>query len=297
MNQLAVIQKNAATPAMPESWNYDDSVGRMRQLVYKWKNLTLEVATELWVAREKLAVDKAGAARIMHDANASCMTWSGYCKDVGINYTTANRWLNKWFPQDASKSNQTIDDEMCAVSDLYELIGAGKKFKTITADPPWAYSNQATRAATDNHYKTMTIDEICNLPIKELADESAHLHLWTTNAFLYDSARVMEAWGFEYKSVFIWTKPSMGIGNYWRVSHEYLIFGMKGNLPFNDRSEMSWFTAKRSKHSQKPGEVIKKIEKVSPPKYLELFGRDTRRGWTVWGNQIRRTLFNEEAFS
>ena len=88
----------------------------------------------------------------------------------------------------------------------------------------------------------------------------------------------------------------MGIGNYWRVSHEFMMLGIKGGLPFNDHSEMSWYSEKRSKHSRKPHEIIRKIEKVSPGPYLELFGRETRKGWTVWGNEIERHLFNEQAF-
>ena len=197
-----------------------------------------------------------------------------------------------------SPSNTTdVVSSPCAVSDLHSLAASGKKFKTILADPPWAYSNQATRAATNNHYDTMTVEDICALPVKELADECAHLHLWTTNAFLFEAPQIMDAWGFEYKSCLLWIKPTMGIGNYWRVSHEFMLLGVKGSLPFNDHSEMSWYQEKRSSHSTKPIEIISKIEKVSPGPYLELFARETRSGWTSWGNQISRTLFNEAAFN
>ncbi|HSH45129.1 MAG TPA: LmbU family transcriptional regulator [Longimicrobiales bacterium] len=92
----------------------------------------------------------------------------------------------------------------CSVEDLSVLSGRGDRFATIYADPPWQYGNQATRASTDNHYSTMAVDEICGLPVAQLATENAHLHLWTTNAFLHDAmTRVMPSWGFEYKSMFI----------------------------------------------------------------------------------------------
>jgi N6-adenosine-specific RNA methylase IME4 len=69
--------------------------------------------------------------------------------------------------------------------DLGELIASGERFGTIYADPPWLYANQATRAATSNHYRSMTVDELCALPVGELAADDAHLHLWTTNGFLF----------------------------------------------------------------------------------------------------------------
>jgi N6-adenosine-specific RNA methylase IME4 len=187
--------------------------------------------------------------------------------------------------------------ETCATPDLQSLIDAGKKFSTIYADPPWQYSNQGTRAATNNHYDTMSIDDIAALPIASLVADHAHLHLWTTNAFLFDAKGIMEAWGFQYKSCFIWVKPQMGIGNYWRVSHEFMLLGVRGSCPFMDRSQMSWAAIDRTKHSAKPEVVAQKIEKTSPGPYLELFGRQTREGWTVWGNEIEKTLFNDAAFA
>jgi N6-adenosine-specific RNA methylase IME4 len=164
---------------------------------------------------------------------------------------------------------------------------AGLKFGTIYADPPWQYGNQATRASTDNHYSTMTIDDLCAMPIEQFAADDAHLHLWTTNAFLRDAYDVMKAWGFEYRSCFVWCKPQMGIGNYWRVSHEFLLLGIRGNAKrFNDHGLMSWAEIDREKHSAKPQQVRRMIEKASPGPYLELFGREVVGGWTVFGNQV-----------
>lgn len=175
------------------------------------------------------------------------------------------------------------------VEDLNQL--AGQEFGCIYADPPWKYNNQGTRAATSNHYQTMTVDEIAAEPVSDLAADNCHLHLWTTNAFLFDAKQVMEAWGFGYKSVLIWVKPQMGIGNYWRVSHEFLLFGTRGKAPFRDRGQKSWIEVSRTKHSKKPDEVRKKIEKVSPGPYLELYGRKPIRDWVVYGDQIEGTLF------
>ena len=185
-----------------------------------------------------------------------------------------------------------IPADALTVEDLRSLIEQEKRFNCIYADPPWRYGNQATRAATDNHYPTMTPEEIAALPVAELAADDAHLHLWTTNAFLFDCKAIMEAWGFTYKSMLVWCKPQMGIGNYWRVSHEILLLGVRGRCPFRDRGQMSWVMADRTTHSTKPEDVRERIERVSPGPRLELFGRRTAPGWTVWGNQIARHLFD-----
>jgi len=171
--------------------------------------------------------------------------------------------------------------------DIYFLTTVGLKFGTIYADPPWSYGNKATRNAADNHYSSMTVDEIANLPIKQLAEDNAHLHMWTTNAFLFDSKRIMESWGFEYKSCYVWVKPQMGMGNYWRVSHEFLLFGIRGKCPVSRRNAMSWGEFPRSRHSAKPDEIRSIVETLSPSeKRLELFGRKPVDGWVVWGNEI-----------
>ena len=111
------------------------------------------------------------------------------------------------------------------VWDLEQLISGRHTFRTVFADPPWQYQNTASRGAAANHYPTMTVAEICDEPIHQLVEEQAHLHLWTTNAFLEPAFTVMRTWGFEYKSCLVWIKPGIGMGNYWRVSHEYLLAG------------------------------------------------------------------------
>lgn len=181
--------------------------------------------------------------------------------------------------------------DTCTTDDLAKLISRGDRFGTIYADPPWLYDNQATRASTGNHYGGLTVDQLCELPVKELAAKDAHLHLWTTNAFLFDCARIFDAWGFEFRSTFVWVKPQMGIGNYWRNSHEFLLTGIRGNAKrFNDRSLKSWLECDRSRHSEKPFIIREMIRRASPGPYLEMFARTPADGWTCWGNEIERGL-------
>jgi hypothetical protein len=112
--------------------------------------------------------------------------------------------LRKLAKQRQSQTVRSRSEPIEGVCDsLEQLIDAGKTFACIYADPPWAYGNQGTRAATNNHYPTLTVAEICAEPVVRLAAENAHLHLWTTNGFHREAFDVLDAWGFTYKSCLI----------------------------------------------------------------------------------------------
>jgi N6-adenosine-specific RNA methylase IME4 len=179
------------------------------------------------------------------------------------------------------------------VRGLDQLLDLKAKFSTIYADPPWEYDNTSSRGAATNHYRTLDVETLKSLPISRLCADNAHLHLWTTNAFLWEAAEILHAWGFTYKSCFVWVKPQLGMGNYWRVSHEFMLLGVRGRMPFTDNMQRSWLLCRRRRHSQKPYAVRALIEKVSPGPYLELFGREELPGtsWTVFGDQVERRLF------
>lgn len=173
------------------------------------------------------------------------------------------------------------------------------QYATFVADPPWQYGNTSTRGAAENHYGTMTIEELCALDVvRERAADQAHLYLWTTAGHLPQAFDVMEAWGFEYKTYLVWVKPQMGMGNYFRVSTELVLFGVRGGMRTQARDIKNYFEAKRAKHSAKPIEFHDMVQKASPGPYMELFSRchaadvltgctcsKCRLGWTVWGNQ------------
>jgi N6-adenosine-specific RNA methylase IME4 len=223
--------------------------------------------------------------------------WIASCREAHEEMTQAAalKLAKKLKPKTVKPS---IDEyESGAVADLGELLERGLRYGCIYADPPWAYSNKATRANVEDTYKsTMTVDEICEEPVIQLAADDCHLHLWTTNAFLFDAKRVMEAWGFEYKSCFVWVKPQMGIGNYWRVSHEFMLLGIRGKPEFRRRDCMSWGQFDRTAHSKKPKDVRRLVESVSHGPYLELYGRETVPNWMVYGNEVSRSpLFDEPA--
>jgi N6-adenosine-specific RNA methylase IME4 len=186
------------------------------------------------------------------------------------------------------------DEPLQGTTDSLEsLIEQGQKYGCIYADPPWRYDNRATRSNVEDEYAgTMTVEEICGLPVEQLAADDAHLHLWVTAAFLFDAKTVIESWGFEYRTYAVWCKPQIGIGNYWRKSSELLILGIRGDAKsFAEHDHRDWLEIGRGEHSAKPDRFRGIIERVSPGPRLELFGRKQIADWMVFGNQVREALF------
>lgn len=160
-----------------------------------------------------------------------------------------------------------------------------RTYRTIAADPPWQYGNSATRGAAEDHYRTMTIPELCAIDVAKLAAPDAHLYLWTTNGFLREAFEVVEAWGFTYKTCLTWVKPQIGMGNYFRSVTEHIYFATRGRLPITDRTLRNYFEAPRGKHSAKPDKFYDLAEVASPGPRLEMFARRRRLGWDVWGDE------------
>lgn len=182
--------------------------------------------------------------------------------------------------------------------DLAKDLG-GKKFSTILADPPWQFQNRTGKVAPEhkrlNRYSTMALDDICAMNVQDVCADTAHLYLWVPNALLIDGLKVMEAWGFTYKSNIVWQKvrkdgepDGRGVGFYFRNTTELILFGVKGKNARTlapARSQVNVIKTQKREHSRKPDEQYALIESCSPGEYLELFSRGERRGWTVWGNQ------------
>lgn len=162
------------------------------------------------------------------------------------------------------------------------------KYNVIYADPPWKYEfAKLTRDSIDVHYPSMELEEIkkIQLPI----EDNAVLLLWTTAPKLEESFEVLNSWGFRYRSCAVWDKENFGMGYWFRIQHELLLIGVKGEfsapLPENRRSSVIRY--KKEQHSKKPEEMYGIIEKMFPgKKYLEVFARNKREGWESWGNQV-----------
>lgn len=167
--------------------------------------------------------------------------------------------------------------------DLAETEVVPDVFSAIVIDPPWRYDNVATRGAAEDHYPTMSLDELAALELP--AADQSHLYLWVTNGFLREGFDLMETWGFTYKTILTWCKPQIGMGNYFRNSTEHVLFGIRGSHPTLANNVPTWFVADRTRHSAKPESFYDLVEKSSPGPWLEMFARRRRFGWHVWGNE------------
>ena len=167
-----------------------------------------------------------------------------------------------------------------------------QKFQVIYADPPWSYNDKCDSGAiqsggVDKHYPTMSINEICELPISDLAEDDSVLFLWTTSPLLEDSFLVINAWGFNYKASFIWDKIKHNMGHYNSVRHEFLLIATRGSCtPDNMKLFDSVQSIERSEHSKKPHEFYEIIETLYSGSKIELFARNIRDGWSSWGNEV-----------
>ena len=187
-------------------------------------------------------------------------------------------------------------------SDLLSSVN-GQQYATILADPPWQFTNRTGKIAPEhkrlNRYATMTLEDICALPVAAVAEQRAHLYLWVPNALMPDGLRVMEAWGFSYKSNLIWHKvrkdggsDGRGVGFYFRNVTEMILFGVRGKNARTlapARSQVNLVASQKREHSRKPDEQYELIESCSSGPFLELFGRGVRSGWHTWGNEADPT--------
>lgn len=198
---------------------------------------------------------------------------------------------------------RTIDERGIALSSdaKKDLLGAarGARFGTILADPPWQFTNRTGKMAPEHRrlsrYGTMKLDDICALPVGEIAAPTSHLYLWTPNALLPDALEVMKAWGFAYKSNLVWHKTRLdggsdgrGVGFYFRNVTEMILFGVRGKNARTlapGRRQVNFIAERKREHSRKPDQQYGLIEACSPGPYVELFARGQRAGWTSWGNQ------------
>ena len=162
-----------------------------------------------------------------------------------------------------------------------------KRYNIIYADPPWyEVGGGKIKIGANRHYNLMKTADIKAMPVANLADEKCWLFLWVTNNFLKDGLEVMEQWGFKYVTNLVWAKNTIGLGYYFRGQHELSLFGKKGQMKPNTRSESTLVTAKKQKHSKKPEQFYEKIEALCDGTKLELFARNTRDGWDSWGNEV-----------
>jgi N6-adenosine-specific RNA methylase IME4 len=192
-----------------------------------------------------------------------------------------------------------MSESTCSTAGVDLLGKCTGPFGTILADPPWRFSNRTGKMAPEHRrlsrYATMSLEEIMELPVAQLAAPQSHLYLWVPNALILEGLEVMRRWGFTYKTNIIWYKvrkdsgpDRRGVGFYFRNVTEMVLFGVRGRLRTREagRRQPNVVISQKRGHSRKPDQLYEIIERCSPAAYLELFARHARAGWTQWGDEI-----------
>lgn len=193
------------------------------------------------------------------------------------------------------------------------------RYRTVVADPPWDHSDGTGVTLTVGMsarphpekgkrmppYSALSVEAICGLPVGDIAEDDAHLYLWTTNRYLRSVWDVAEAWGFSGVCVITWAKAYRGAlgGGAWQSNTEFCLFARRGNLPTIGKARGRWYDWPRrfgpptaeggkrsSMHSAKPEQFLDLVEQVSPGPYAELFARRERLGWDSWGDESANTI-------
>jgi len=175
------------------------------------------------------------------------------------------------------------------------VIETNKKYQCIVIDPPWPYrrswdspSNRKPRSY-EMPYTQMTVREIKDLNVADLASDNCDLYLWATQKFLPAAFSVLNEWGFRYCQTLTWCKTPRGTGQggLYCPTTEFIILGRIGQMPLDKkRVDSTWWSIKREqRHSQKPEFFMDIFEAMSNPARIELFARRRRLGWDAWGNE------------
>jgi N6-adenosine-specific RNA methylase IME4 len=192
-----------------------------------------------------------------------------------------------------------------------------KKYSVVYADPPWQQKagqnisggykvvdgkqvfNPKSSKSENLPYPTMSLEQICDLKVKDIVEKDAHLYMWVTNKYLLQAKEVIEAWGFKYSTTLTWVKKPIGsgLGGSFRVNQEFLLFCTRGSLKAKRIYNRTSFEAKRPYvngypcHSKKPEFFRELIESVSPGPKIELFARaKSSENWDVWGNEVKSDI-------
>ena len=192
-----------------------------------------------------------------------------------------------------------------------DIFTTEKKYDIIYADPPWKYQDKGCNGACAKHYQTMSVEEICALPVADLAAKDCALFMWATYPQMQEALKVIAAWGFKYKTIaFQWVKLNrnvqvnnftiatvqdilhkvcfFGLGRWTRGNTECCLLATKGKPHRENNSVSQLIFAPLTKHSSKPPEARDRIKTLlgGGMHSIELFAREQVEGWDCWGDEV-----------
>lgn len=301
--RFGVINKDFESRDAVKIWIIENQLAR--------RNLPALVRVELALKYKPLIAAKAKENQIRTTENRVCQisdkqeidTKKELAKVAGVSHDTINKVERVLEKAPELREKILSGDE--SINSAYEKVKKAEreeqrritikeeaelpngKYHVILADPPWQYSNSGLAWSAENQYPTLSIQEIKEIPVKDLLEENAILFMWITNPILAEGWEVIRSWGFSYKTCMVWVKESTVPGFFVNGRHELLLIATKGQMqPTGDKPNSVIF-GEVERHSKKPDGVYSIIEGMFPEsKRLELFARNTRDGWESWGNQV-----------
>jgi N6-adenosine-specific RNA methylase IME4 len=194
---------------------------------------------------------------------------------------------------------------MTTLAQSHISFSTRRTYGAILADPPWSFRNWSPKGTGRNaisHYPCLDFAKLASLPIANLAADDCALFLWATDPLLPRAFELIQAWGFDYKTVgFYWVKLNTGsarppgyftgLGYWTRANPEQCLLATRGAPSRRTKDVKRLIVEKRREHSRKPDCVRERIERLVGGPYLELFARQTSEGWDCWGDQV--ALFDE----
>jgi len=234
--------------------------------------------------------DLAKIANVSHDTIAKVKKiQANATPEVKEKLNTGTMSINEAYKEIKKEEVELKRKEIRETFEKQDVEINDKKYRIIYADPPWKYGNSMPLGTTEpqDYYLLMDTHDICAMPIKDITEKDAVLFLWSTSPHLPEALEVAKAWGFTYKTTFIWDKIKHNMGHYNSVRHEILLVCTKGACtPDVKRLFDSVVSEERTEHSKKPNVFREIIETIyTYGNKIELFTRETPEGWDVFGNQ------------
>ncbi len=284
-----------------EQWEaVGETLQYMQGAINWWVGDWLNVGERKWGEEYAQAIEETGwkyqdlanckwvAGKVEFSTRVEKLSWSHHREVANLSPNEQAYWLdlaalNNWSVIDLQKARSV------PTKTTITLPPTGQ-YRVIYADPPWRYEHSKTDSRKiENQYPTLPLEEICALPIADLAADDAILFLWATSPKLAESMQVIDSWGFIYRTCMVWVKDKIGMGYYARQQHELLLIAKRGDMPapLPEDRQSSVVLAPRTGHSKKPQEFYEVIERMYPDQpRIELFARKERDGWTAWGNEL-----------
>jgi len=183
---------------------------------------------------------------------------------------------------------------------ITDWSSVSSKYAVIYADPPWQFytwSAKGTGRSAVSHYRCADVEALAALPVGDFAAHDSVLLLWAPDPLLPRALDLIRAWGFEYKTVgFYWVKLNAsakheadfftGLGYWTRANPEQCLLATRGKPTRKAKDVRRLAVERRREHSRKPDCIRDRIERLVDGPYLELFARETKKGWDCWGDQV-----------